>query len=827
MLKVPGFTIIEVMAEQPHALVYRAFSESLKHYVMLKMLRAEFPTPKQISDLENEFELLRNHLGEGIPRAFELLAFDKMRVLVLEYLEGENLSALTKKNLGLPEKIHISLALTKALATLQGNGIIHRDLRPDNIVFQAASGKLQIIDFGQACKSEKISGGNSLGGSLHYMAPEQTGRTQNAVGYRSDYYSLGVTLYQLFAGRLPFSAKDEMEWVHSHIALTETPLHEVDVQIPLPISLIVQKLMKKSPEERYQSGLGILDDLQLCLDSGNYAAFRVGTSDVSAEFRLSTKLFGREAEIKLVNRVLSEVVLGEKRLVLVDGDAGVGKSSLVNEVKTSANESDGYFISGKYDQYRKDVPFSALIQAFNRLVAQVLTEDAGSIAKWKDKILNALGENAAVVTYILPQIELIIGQVPEVIQLDGNEQRQRFQQTFHSFIRACCERGRPLVIFLDDLQWADSASRSLLQIFLIEKGAESLLFMGAYRHGEVGPVHPLQQMFSDLTEKNVKIDNIHLTNLTLASVEDLISASFPVSKSDRTSLAQLVFEKTSGNPFFVLEFLKALYEKHLLHFDPFSAWTWDLEAIRRQGVTSNVLTLLSQKISNLHPDTRNILQLAACFGNYFKVDELKSYNGKSEIENLALIRPAIESGLLAPVNRGDYKFIHDRVQEAAYGLMSAEKRATIHWQIAQHLITNWSPQKTRDGIFYLVNHWNAGAAEITSESDREKSAELNLMAANRAKDSSVYDLAYNYAATGETLLGSDDWKKYERYIKPLQLMRASCEFILTRHEDSVKTFQKVLAKMSVPVEKARADLCPRLLSRSRALGSTGAGDDRI
>ncbi|MGZ3722839.1 MAG: AAA family ATPase, partial [Bdellovibrionales bacterium] len=608
---------------------------------------------------------------------------------------------------------------------------------------------------------------------------------------------------ELFAGRLPFVAHDEMEWVHNHIAQTETPLHEVNAQIPRPISLIVQKLMKKSPEERYQSCLGILHDLDACLKMQNPLDFRAGANDVSSEFRLSSKLYGREDEIKLVNRVLAKVVMGGKRLILVDGDPGVGKSTLVNVVKNTANASSGYFIFGKYDQFRKDIPFSALIQAFNQFVAQILTEDEVSIAAWKEKILKAMGDNAAIVTVILPQIELITGKVPPVQQLETNEQRQRFQQTFHSFIRVCCERGRPLVIFLDDLQWADSASRSLMQMFLTEKDAESLLFIGAYRDGEVGPTHPLRQLLADLAEKELESDHIHLTNLALTNIEDLIGDSFPVSTSDRRSLAQLVFEKTNGNPFFVSQFLKTLYEKRLLRFDPFAGWTWDLEPIRSEDVTSNVLTLLGDKIAGLASGTQDILQLAACFGNYFKADELKIYNGKSDIENSILLQPAVEIGLLSAVGQGGYKFIHDRVQEAAYGMMSVEKREDAHWQIARRLLSIWPAEKVRDGIFYLVNHWNAGATRINCAADREKSAELNLMAANRAKDSSVHDLAFTYAVAGESLLASDDWAKYEHYLKPLLLMRASCEYTLARHEDSHKTFQKALTQMTVPTEKAR------------------------
>ncbi|MGZ3723663.1 MAG: ATP-binding protein, partial [Bdellovibrionales bacterium] len=370
-------------------------------------------------------------------------------------------------------------------------------------------------------------------------------------------------------------------------------------------------------------------------------------------------------------------------------------------------------------------------------------------------------------------------------------------------MRACCERGRPLVIFLDDLQWADSASRALMQMFLTEKDAESMLFIGAYRRGEITASHPLRQLIAEIKDKEIGGDEIHLNGLSLDHINALVNDSFPVATGDRESLSRLVHGKTNGNPFFVTQFFSALYDKRLLRFDPFTGWTWDLEKIHREDVTSNVLELLNAKIEHLAVDTQEVLQLAACFGSYFKVEELKSYNQKSDIENSILLQPAVQAGLISSGERGNYKFIHDRVQEAAYGMMSEGARANIHYQIAKRLLSVWNTEKVREGIFYLVNHLNAGTACITTEEERERGSEINWLAAQRAKDSSVYDLAYNYSVCGIELLSSDDWNKYGRLLKPLMIIRATSEYAMGRHDEADQTFRAAVLKVSNDLERAQ------------------------
>ncbi len=810
MLKLSGYSNLVQVHEQSHVLIFRAFSARLKTNVLLKVLRSEYPSPEESARYENEFEFLKQDLGPGIPRAYEMLYVDKMRVMVLEDLGGESLlDEMQGRHLSLAEKIDLSVMIVKALASIQERGIIHRDIKPANIVFNRRSGRLQIIDFGLAAKAKEISAEKlkSFVGTLQYMSPEQTGRTQRPIDYRTDYYALGVTLYQLFSNQLPFHGIDDMEWIHAHIAQAETPLNKVNADIPPPISMIVQKLMKKAASERYQSCLGILRDLVTCremLDQGaSSREFVPGREDISAEFRLSAKLYGRDQEIVTVNKALSNTVLGGKRLILVGGEPGVGKTSICNVIKESAVAANGYFIFGKYDQFRKDIPFSALISAFNQLINQILTEDEGQIRSWKERMLSALGTNAAVVSEVIPQIELIIGKCPPIPKLEGNELKTRFQISFNNFIRACCQLGRPLVIFLDDLQWADSASRSLLHMFMTEKQADSLLVVGAYRDGEITSSHPVNQLLRNIEDANIPIDRVLLRGLSKEDIHHLLADSFKVPSLECAHLADLVFEKTSGNPFFVSQFLRTLNEKGLLRFSANEGWTWSLEAIRNQDVTSNVLTLLTEKIEAMSKDTVDTLMLASCFGTYFKVDELKMHNQKTTEENISTLDPARHLGLITETVPGEYKFIHDRVQEATYRMLPQEEREAIHWRIANYLIQTWDEQKIRAGIFYLVNHWNAGSSLIANTAEREKSAELNLLAAMVAKNSSVYDVALGYAQTGLSLLRSENWEKYENLLNPLMVLIGESEYALGRFAEAEKIFEALLLKVKEPIKKAR------------------------
>lgn len=809
MLTLPGYSKFEQIHDQPHVLVFRALRESTGESVLIKLLRAEYPSAEELARYENEFNLLKRDLGEGVPKAIEMIQVDKTRVMVIEDIGGKSLQLeMGERKLTVAELLDLSVLIVKSLGRIQEQNIIHSDIKPANIVFNRRTGRLQIIDFGLAAVAKEIEVDKEkrFSGTLQYMSPEQTGRTQRSVDYRSDYYSLGVTLYQLFSGQLPFNAADEMEWIHSHIAQTETPLHIVKPQIPKPVSLIVQKLMRKSPEERYQSCLGILADLQACRDMVDQGQgienFVPGQKDISAEFRLSTKLYGREAEVEIVNTALSKTILGSKRMILVGGEPGVGKSSIANVIKDGTKSAQGYFIFGKYDQFRKDVPFSAMISAFNQLVSQILAEDEKQIREWKTRIMDALGVNASVVTSVLPQMKLILGDVHDAPELQGNELKQRFQMTFHNFIRACCLPGRPLVIFLDDLQWADSASRALLLTFLTEKEASSLLMVGAYRDNEVVPGHPLLQLIRDLQEDQVTIDRITLSRLQKIDVQNMLVDSFSADPENCEKLADLVYAKTEGNPFFVSQFLKNLYEKNLLRFRASEGWFWDLEELGKQEMTSNVLDLLGEKIAQLPLETRSLLTLASCFGNYFRAEELKIYNQKSDEENVKLLEPAISNGLILPADQGAFKFIHDRVQEAAYTALSTDQREKIHWQIANRLLSLWDQEKIRNGIFYLVNHWNAGAKLIENQTQREKSAELNLTAATVAQDSAVTDLAFSYSVQGLTLLASEDWKKYEHFLRPLYMIRAEAEFILGKHDDAEQNFIRILKRTRDPLLKA-------------------------
>lgn len=807
MRTLAGYTQLELIHNGPHVLAFRAFSETLGKTVIVKILRSEYPTREEILSYEREFTILKEDFGNGVPRAIEMNQANQSPAMVLEDIGGRKLlDELATRNFGQIELLDLAIKIVSTVSRIHERGYIHCDLKPDNIIFNSTSGRLQIIDFGLAilARSVTLEDAKTLRGTFHYMSPEQTGRTQRPLDLRSDFYNLGVTFYKIFTGKLPFDANDTMGWVHCHLAQIETRMHEVNREIPLALSMIVQKLMKKSPDERYQSCMGLLYDLDLCrkqLQEGTALDIALGSHDTSAELKFSAKLYGRDNETKLLAQTFAKIVERGKYLVLIDGEAGTGKSSLVQPMQEKTRQAGGYFMSAKYDQFRKDIPFSALIFAFNQLVTQILTESDAQIQIWKEKILSAVGENAAVVTEVIPRIEMIIGKQAAVPALRGNEQRQRFQIAFHSFIHACCTRSRPLVIFLDDLQWADSASRSLIYTLLTEEDAESLLFLGAYRSGEVDAAHPLTGLIRDVEQKSIPIARIHLTDLSREDVELLIQETFKSPRIESAALAQLVHEKTKGNPFFVGQFLKDLFERKLLRFAGLNGWIWNLDEICGLGVTSNVLELLSRKIESLPVATQRALQLSACFGNQFRIEELKTYNKQTDEENLRDLESARALGLIELLKNGFHKFVHDRVQEAAYKLLPLASREEIHWKIANHLLASWSPEKVHDGVFYLVNHWNAGSGLVSTPIERKVSAELNLKAALRAKDSSVYDMASHYSAQGLKLLGDENWEVHGSLLRQLNLIHADAEYVLGRFDKSEKIFKMLLAHVQSPGEK--------------------------
>src|SRR5713226_924873 len=621
-----------------------------------------------------------------------------------------------------------------------------------------------------------------IAGTLAYMAPEQTGRMNRSIDSRSDLYALGITLYEMLTGTLPFTASDPMEWVHCHIAKQPLPPAERRKDVPRSVSRIITKLLAKTAEERYQTAAGLESDLRRCLAEWErerrIGEFLLGEHDTPDRLLIPEKLYGRQREVETLLASFDRVVKsGAPELVLVSGYSGIGKSSVVNELHKMLVPSRGLFASGKFDQYKRDIPYSTLAQAFRSLVQPLLGKSDAELASWRDALLEALGPNGRLMVDVVPELKLILGEQPPVQELPPQQAQSRFQLVFRRFIGVFARPEHPLVLFLDDLQWLDAATLDLLEDLLTRSDLQQLLLIGAYRDNEVTPAHPLVRKLDAIRQSGAQVREIRMAPLARDDLRQLIADALRCAPARAAPLAQLVHDKTAGNPFFVIQFLYALAEEGLLTFDHDAArWCWDLSRIHAKGYTDNVVDLMVGKLTRLPAETQKALQQLACLGNVAEITMLSIVLGTSAEQAHAALWEAVRQELVERL-AGAYRFVHDRVQEAVYSLIPEALRAEVHLRIGRLLAAQTPPERREEAIFDIVNQLNRGAALITSQDEREQLAELNLIAGKRAKASTAYASALTYLNAGAALLAEDCWQRRHELIFALELHRAECEFL--------------------------------------------------
>ncbi|RCJ39893.1 hypothetical protein A6769_04855 [Nostoc punctiforme NIES-2108] len=785
-----GYKLIETIYQGSKTVVYRAIRLVDEQPVVIKILQVESPTFNELLQFRNQYTIAKNLNISSIVHPYSLEPYRNSYAFVMEDFGGISLREYTKtQSLELGEFLTIALQLSQILHELHQERVIHKDIKPTNILINPQTKQVKLIDFSIACLLSKehqtMTSPKVLEGTLAYLSPEQTGRMNRGIDYRSDFYSLGVTFFELLTEQLPFESEDSMELVHCHIAKQPPILRGKREEIPKVVSDIVIKLMAKNAEDRYQNALGLKHDLENCLwqlnETGKIKYFQIGQRDICDRFIIPEKLYGRETAVQQLLEAFERVSLGKREIVLIAGCSGIGKTAVVNEVHKPIVRQRGYFIKGKFDQFNRNIPLSAFVQSLRDLIVQLLTETDQQLQQWKKNILAALRDDAQIIIDVIPELEKIIAKQPPTPELSVEAAQNRFNLLLQSFIQVFTTKEHPLVIFLDDLQWADLASLKLLQLLMNESECGYLLLIGAYRDNEVLPAHPLMSTLDEARKIGTTINLMTLQPLSQLKLNQLVSDTLGCKEELALPISQLVLKKTHGNPFFATQFIKALHQDGLIIFNfAEGCWQCDIAKINQQSLTDNVLEFMAFQLRRLPESTQQALKLAACIGNQFDLATLAIVSEQVETETAACLWNGLQEGLILPQsevykfyvgqeeeiftqqtsqNTG-YKFLHDRVQQAAYSLIPDDQKQATHYKIGMLLLRNSSDSEREERLFEIVTHLNAGSSLITAPSERQKLAQLNLSAGRRAKSATAYTVAVEYLSTGISLLSHSCWESH-------------------------------------------------------------------
>ena len=810
----PGYSIVNAIHEGKNVTICRGFKLSDKQPVIFKIQKTDYPSASDIECFRREFALGGSMESEHVIRYLALEKCGHHLVMFLEDFSGTNLEEQIPENgYNVDEFLKITLQLAAGLKAIHQANIIHRDIKPRNILFDSDSGKLKIIDFSIACYSQghfqDPAAANQIQGTLAYMSPEQTGCISRVPDQRSDFYSLGVVFYRLLTGRLPFACSEPQEFIHAHIARVPVAPVQLKPELPGMLSELVMKLLAKNAEDRYQGAAGLAADLQRCRkemeEKGSIDRFPLGRHDVAEKFQFPQKLYGREKEWQVLQAAFSETCSGTSRVVLIAGGAGVGKSVLAREILAAVSGKNGYFAAGKFDLLNHDAAYEAVAQAFRGLLGQFLNEGEAQLQAWKDLLRRTLPHQGRLLQELIPELELFLE--PQIMPVvSGLEARSLMRMGFQDLIAAVAQKDRPLVLFLDDLQWIDAASLDLFHYLAMNTRLGSFLLIGAYRDNEVAAAHPFKKVLEKIGHAESPPIVLQLAPLPAHVISQLFADIFSHAVESMAPLTATCAEKTGGNPFFIKVFLQSLLERKLMLFEN-GKWAWQLEKIESLPVMENVVDLLAEKMRRLPTADIRLLETAACLGNVFSIEELERIGSGSTKypatakKNAVDLQPLLNSGLI--FKSGDrIHFSHDRIQEAAYSLIPSDERPGRHLHIGRRLLAQLPEKDKDDYLFRITDHVNRGCDLIRDAIEKMELMRLNLAAGKKAKAAAAFESAWTYLETCRALLPEGAWEK--EYPLAFEIFRelSDVEFHVGRFEDSAKTAETLVARCRTDLEKA-------------------------
>jgi len=730
-----------------------------------------------------------------------------------EMPDASSLGALCGSPMEMRRFLTLAIGIAAALSDIHQQHIIHKNITPACIMVDKRSNSVSIGDFSSASllpyEYPSVNNLSILKGALPYISPEQTGRMNRVIDYRTDLYSLGVIFYEMLTGMHPFQASDAPGWVHCHIArLPKAPALLIP-SVPLPVSDLVMRLLAKTAEDRYQTASGLKSDLEKCLAGWKAGCgiepFILGDKDVSDRLLIPQKLYGRERDVKTLQDAFERVATqGASEMALVAGYSGIGKTSLVRELYKLVVRDQGIFISGKFDQYKRNIPYLTIAEAFRELIQQILTESGVQAASWRERFLGTLGDNAQVVIEVIPQLELILGKQPAVPELPPSEAHYRFNMVFRQFIGVFTRKEHPLVLFLDDLQWVDPASLKLIEDVVTHAETRHLLLIGAYRDNEVDPSHPLMLVLDNIRKSGTRLATLTLAPLLPLDLSRLLAETFRNDQARLEPLSALIYRKTAGNPFFVIQFLTALHGERLVEFDwQEGCWHWDVDRIHTQGYTENVVDLVVSKLRKLSPGAQEALKLAACIGNRFELRSLAAISMDRAEEIRARLWEAMREGLVLLLEEGEYAFLHDRVQQAAYSLIPKRERQKVHLRIGRLMLNSATKIEVEERVFDIVHQFNLGRVLLSERDEKYRVAELNLLAGRKAQASTAYTAALTYFTAGTRLLDEEAWKLHYALSFNLYKELAVVEYLNSDYAHSKELIDLLLGKARSDLERAQ------------------------